>query len=228
MNGCICCMGELLHPLLFVRRQSIVNISHLWLLWNHLIEFQENWRRPLPSLHFSSRSENHDSHPGLWLAKPFSTSSLQPLNAIRQNMTKTKNSISSIMFVFLEADRKAKIAAKVSDCLRHFLLLFWNRRTEFEETCQEIKYYVFYQICVIFWPIRKPRWPLWHLIGHLIGLDIFDFFSAISERNLRTLQEARSRRLLPSFCFFVQIGKPRWPLWPLICWNIFNFILAIA
>ena len=35
------------------------------------------------------------------------------------------------------ADRKNKMAALASDCLRHFRLLIWNRWTEFNETWQE-------------------------------------------------------------------------------------------
>ena len=36
-------------------------------------------------------------------------------------------------------------------------------------------------------------------------------------------QEARSQCLLPSFCFFGPIRKLRWPPWPLIDWDIFDF-----
>ena len=38
-----------------------------------------------------------------------------------------------------------------------------------------------------------------------------------------TWQEARSQRPLPSLCFFGLIGKTRWPPWPLIGWDIFDF-----
>ena len=38
-----------------------------------------------------------------------------------------------------------------------------------------------------------------------------------------TWQEARSRRPLPSLCFFGPIGKTRWPPCPLIAWDIFDF-----
>ena len=37
------------------------------------------------------------------------------------------------------ADRKSKMAAVASDWLRHFLLLLWNRWTEFNETWQEAR-----------------------------------------------------------------------------------------
>ena len=38
-----------------------------------------------------------------------------------------------------------------------------------------------------------------------------------------TWQEARSQCPLPSFWFFLPIGKTRWPPWPLIGWDIFVF-----
>ena len=38
-----------------------------------------------------------------------------------------------------------------------------------------------------------------------------------------TWQEARSQRPLPSLFFFRPIGKTRWPPWPLIGWDIFDF-----
>ena len=57
-------------------------------------------QRPLPSLCFSGRSEKQDGHPGLWLAKTFSTSSLKPLNGIQRNLIGSKISTSSAKFVF--------------------------------------------------------------------------------------------------------------------------------
>ena len=39
-----------------------------------------------------------------------------------------------------------------------------------------------------------------------------------------TWQEARSQRPLPSLCFFGSIGKTKWPSWPLIGRDIFNFL----
>ena len=39
----------------------------------------------------------------------------------------------------------------------------------------------------------------------------------------KTWQEVRLQCLLPSFCFFGPIEKTRWPPWPLIGWDIFDF-----
>ena len=44
----------------------------------------------------------------------------------------------------------------------------------------------------------------------------------------KTWQEARSQRPLPSLCFFGPIGKIRWPPWPLIGWDIFDFFSETA
>ena len=75
------------------------------LLWNRLMEFNENWQearsqRPLPSLCFSGRSEKQDGRAGLWLAETFSTSSLKPLNRIQRNLRGSKISTSTTKFVF--------------------------------------------------------------------------------------------------------------------------------
>ena len=181
------------HPLSVVRRPSVVNFSHFWLLlWNRWTEFNETWQearsqRPLQILCFSSRFEKQDGRPGLWLAETFSTSPLKPPNGIQRNLTESKISTSSTKFVFFgpigktrwppwpligwnifdfssetaernstkldrkqylnilyqvcvfRADRKNKMAALASDWLKHFRLLLWNRRTEFNETWQEAR-----------------------------------------------------------------------------------------
>ena len=38
-----------------------------------------------------------------------------------------------------------------------------------------------------------------------------------------TWQEVRTQHPLPSLCFFGPIRKTRWPPWPLIGWDIFDF-----
>ena len=69
------------------------------------------------------------------------------------------------------------MAALAPDWLRHFRLLLWNRWMEFNETWQEARSQrPLPSLC--FWD-QKTRWPPWHLIGW----DIFDFFSETAERN---------------------------------------------
>ena len=88
---------------------------------------------------FSGRSEEQDGRPGLWLAATFSTSPLKLLNRIQRNLTGSKVSMSSTEVCVFRADRKNKMAALPSDWLRHFLLLLWNRWTEFNETWQQAR-----------------------------------------------------------------------------------------
>ena len=81
------------------------------LLWNGWTKFNETWQkarsqRPLPSLCFSSWSENQDGRPGLWLTETFSTSSLKQLKGIQRNLTGSKISTSSTKFVFFDRSEK--------------------------------------------------------------------------------------------------------------------------
>ena len=119
--------------------------------------------------------------------------------------------------VFL-ADRKNKMAALASVWLRHFRLL-WNCWTEFSETWQEASSQCLLpRLCfsgksgknkmaalASDW-LRHFRLLLWTVKGirqNLIGTKI----STPSTK----------------FVFFRWIGKTKWPPWPMICWDIFNF-----
>ena len=96
-----------------------------------------------------------------------------------------------------QTDWKNKMAALVSNYLRHFRLLLWNRWPEFNETDGKQNLNVHWQVCV-FGPIGKTRWPPLPLIGW----DIFDFSSETAEQNsTKTWQETRPQRPLPSMCF---------------------------
>ena len=81
-------------------------LRHFRLLFLNLwTELNETWQEArsqcsLPSLCFSSRSEQQDGRPGLWLAEIFSTSPLKPLNRIQRNLTGSKIIMSSKKFVF--------------------------------------------------------------------------------------------------------------------------------
>ena len=82
-------------------------LKHFWLLLrNHWTEFKLTWQvawsqRPLPILCFSGRSKKARWPPGLWLAKPFSTFPLKPLNGIQWNLTESKILTSSTKIIFL-------------------------------------------------------------------------------------------------------------------------------
>ena len=201
------------------RKNKMVALASDWLrhfrllLWNCLGEFNETWQKarsqhPLPSLCFSGWSEKQDGHRGLWLAETFSTSSLKPLNGIQRNLTGSKISTSSTKFVF-------------------------------------------------FGPIGKTRWPPWPLIGWDIfnffsetalpslcfsgrsekqngrtGVWLAETFSTSSLKPLnwiqRNLTGSKISTSSTKFVFFGPIGKTRWPPWPLIGWDIFNFFSETA
>ena len=258
-----------------VRRLSSVRrkLSHFrLLLWNRWTEFNETWQearsqRPLPSLCFSCRSEKQDGRPGLWLAEPFSTSPLKPLNGIQRNLTGSKISTPSTKFVFFgpipktrwlpwpligwdifdfssetaeqnstkldrkqdlnalyqvcvfRADPENKMAALASDWLRHFRLLLWNRWSEFNETWQEARSQrPLPSLCFSGRSGKQDGRP---------GLWLAETFSTSPLKPLIGIQRnlTGSKISTPStkFVFFGPIRKTRWPPWPLIGWDIFDF-----
>ena len=219
------------HALSVVRPSSVrplsvvVNFSHFrLLLWNHWTEFDETLQegrsqRPLPSLCFSGRSEKQDGRPGLWLAETFSTSPLKPLNRIQRNLTGSKISTSSTKFVFFGSIGKTRWPP--------WPLIGWDIFNFSSETAEQNStkldrkqdLNVLYQVCV-FWADRKNKMAAlasdW--LRHF-RLLLWNRWTEFNE----TLQEARSQRPLPSLCFFGLIRKTRWPPWPLIGWDIFDF-----
>ena len=83
-----------------------------------------------------------------------SHSSLKPLNRIQRNLTENKISKSSSKFVFfgLIGNRMATLG---SDWL--IRLLFWNGRTEFNETWQEADLHSLFEVCVFNAPEPKAQ-----------------------------------------------------------------------
>ena len=79
---------------------------------------------------------------------------------------------------------------------------------------------VLYQVCV-FRADRKNKIAARR--QPLIGLDILDFFSEINEQNSTKLDRKQDLNVLYQVCFFGQIWKTKWPPWPLIGWDIFDF-----
>ena len=134
-------------------------LRHIWLLlWNRWTEFNETSQearsqRPLPSLCFSGPIRKT-----IWPPWPligwdiFDYSS----ETAERNSTKLdrKQDLNVLYHVCVfRADRKNKIAALVSDWLRHFRLLHWNRWTEFKETWQEARIIMSSTKFVFFGPI---------------------------------------------------------------------------
>ena len=122
------------------------------------------------------------------------------------------------------ADQKNKMAALASDWLRHFRLLFWNHWTEFNETWQEARSRrPLPSLCFLSRSEKQDGCP---------GLWLAETFSTSSlkplngiQRNLTGIKISTSST---KFVFFWPIGKTRWPPWPLIGWDIFDFITETA
>ena len=182
---------------------SIVNFSHFRpLLWNCWTEFNETWQearfqRPLPSLCFSGRSEKQDGRPGLWLAETFSTFPLKLLNRIQRNLTGSKISTSSTMFVFFGPIGKTRWPP--------WPLIGWDIFDFSSETAkrnstkldrkQDLN--VLYQVCV-FRADRKNKMAAlasdW--LRHF-RLLLWNHWMEFNE----TWQYGRSQHPLPSLCF---------------------------
>ena len=200
-------------------------LRHFQLLrWNHWTEFNETWQearsqRPLPSLCFSGRSKKQDGRPGLWLAETFSTSPLKPLNGIQRNLTGSKISMSSTKFCVFRVDRKNKMAVLASDWLRHFRLLLWNRWMEYNKTWQEARSRrPLPSLCFSGRSEKQDGRPsLW--LAETFSTSLLETLNGI-QRNLTGSKISTSST---KFVFFGPIGKTRWPPWPLIGWDIFNF-----
>ena len=117
------------------------------------------------------------------------------------------------------ADRKNKMAALASDWLRHFRLLLWNRWKEFNETWQEARSQrPLPSLCFSGRSEKQDGRP---------GLWLAETFSTSSLKPLngiqRNLTGSKISTSSTKFVFFGPIGKTRWPPWPLIGWDIFDF-----
>ena len=117
------------------------------------------------------------------------------------------------------ADQKNKMAVLASDWLRHFRLLLWNRWTEFNETCQEARSQrPLPSLCFSGRSEKQDGRP---------GLWLAETFSTSPLKPLngiqRNLSESKISTSSTKFVFFGPIRKTRWPPWPLIGWDIFDF-----
>ena len=101
----------------------------------------------------------------------------------------------------------------------HFRLLLWNGWTEFNETWQEARSQrPLPSLCFSGRSEKQDGRP---------GLWLAETFSTSPLKPLNGIQRnlTGSKILMSSskFVFFGPIGKTRWPPWPLIGWDIFNF-----
>ena len=122
------------------------------------------------------------------------------------------------------ADRKNKMAALVSDWLRHFRLLLWNCWTEFNETWQEARSQ--HPLPSLYFSGWSEKQDGRH------GIWLAETFSTSSLKPLNGIQRnLTGNKILTSstkFVFFGPIGKTRWPTWPLIGWVIFDIFSETA
>ena len=194
------------------------------LLWNRWTEFNETWQearsqRRLICLCFSGRSEKQDGCPGLWLAEIFFDFSSETAERNSTKLDRKQDLNVLYQVCVFRADRKNKMAALASDWLWHFRLLLWNLWMEFNETWQEAR-------------SQRPL-PILCLSGRSEkqdgrpGLWLAETFSTSPLKPLNGIQRhltvSKISTSSTKFVFFGPIGKTRWPPWPLIGWDIFDF-----
>ena len=158
-------------------------------------------QHPLPSLCNSGRSEKKDGRPGLCFTETFWTSLLKPLNGIQRNLT------------------GSKISPLASDWLKLMGLQLWIRWTEFKETSQEARSQrPLPSLCFLGGSEKQDGRPgLW--FTETFWTSLLKPLNGI-QRNLTGSKISTSST---KFEFFWPIGKTRWPPWPLIGWDIFDY-----
>ena len=124
----------------------------------------------------------------------------------------------------LSGRSEKKMAAPASEWLRHFQLLLWNGWREFNETWQEAR--------------SQPLLPSSCFSGRSEkqdgrpGLWLAETFSTSPLRPLigiqRNLTGSKISTSSTKFVIFRLIAKTRWPPWPLICLDVFDFFSEIA
>ena len=103
--------------------------------------------------------------------------------------------------------------------LRHFRLLLWNRWAEFNETWQKTRSQrPLPSLCFSGQSEKQDGCP---------GLWLAETFSTSPLKPLNRIQRNLTGSKISTsstkFVFFRPIGKTRWPPWPLIGWDIFDF-----
>ena len=115
------------------------------------------------------------------------------------------------------------MTALASDWLRHFRLLPSNRWTEFKETWQEARSQCpLPSLCFSCRSEKQDGRPCLWLV------DTFSTSPKPLNGFQRHLTGSKISRSSTKLVFFVSIENSRWPHWPLIGWDIFDFSSEIA
>ena len=117
---------------------------------------------------------------------------------IQRNLTGSKISTSSTKFVFFGPIGRTWWPPWPLIGWDIFRLLLWYRRTEFNETWQEVRSQCPLPSLCFLGRSEKTRWPPWPLIGW----DIFDFSSETAERNSTKLDRKQDHNVLYQVCVF--------------------------
>ena len=109
------------------------------------------------------------------------------------------------------ADRKNKMAALASDWLKHFGLLPWNCRTEFNETWQEARsQHPLPSLCFFGRSEKQDGCPgLW--LAETFSTSPLKLLNGIQRNLTRSKISMSSTKVL----FFGPISKQKWPPWPI-------------
>ena len=127
-------------------------------------------------------------------------------------------------FCVFPADLQNKMAAQASDWLRHFRLLLWNCRTEFNETWQEARYQLPLPILCFSGRSEKQDGRPGRWLTETFSTSPLKLLNGI----LRNLSGSKISKASTNFVFFRPIWNTRWPPWPLIGWDISDFSFETA
>ena len=179
-------------------------------IWRNLTGRKNFISSTISNLCIFGRSENQDCHPGLWLAETFLTFS--SATAVR-NLTELdrKQKINVLYKVCgFRTDWKTKMAAPVSDWLRHYLILSFET-TEGNLTKLDRKQDL--NVLYLKFNVFSGR-------SENPGLWLAETFSTTLKPLNGIWQNLKDSTSSTKFLFFGPFGKPRWLPWPLIFWDI--------